>query len=252
MARPRRSAVATALLTLALAGCGSELGLPEAASEEGDQILGLWRGSVVAALGVAALIWALVCWSVLRYRRRSDDLPSQAPENIPIEVLYTLAPLVVVVIFFVFTIVVQERVTGADEGEDLRVDVTGFQWSWEFDYPELGIEVEGDGQEPPVLVLPVGARVRFDLRTPDVNHSFWVPEFLVKRDLIRRVDNQLWVTVDREGSFVGRCAEFCGTKHWAMRFAVDVVSQAEFDRWVVDNRPSRQASANGSTRDGGQ
>jgi cytochrome c oxidase subunit II len=223
-----------AVLVLALVPACGELGLPEPASDNGDRILGLWKGSVLAGLAVAALIWALVAWSILRYRRRNDDLPSQVPENIPIEIAYTVAPLVVVAVLFGFTVFTQEKVTGARSEPDLEIEVIGFQWSWEFRYPDLGVEVESTGQEDPVLVLPVGAVVRFDLVAEDVDHSFWVPEFLEKRDLIPRVDNRVDLEVTRAGEWTGRCAEFCGLQHWAMRFGVRAVPQDEFDRWVRD------------------
>jgi cytochrome c oxidase subunit 2 len=208
------------------------MGLPDPVTDDGDRILGLWRGAVFAGLAVAALIWALVAWSVLRYRRRNDDLPSQTPYNIPLEIAYTIAPLVIVAVLFGFTVFTQEKVTGASQRPDLEVEVVGFQWSWEFRYRELGIDVESNGKEDPVLVLPVGRTVRFDLVAEDVNHSFWVPEFLEKRDLIPRVDNHIDVAVTREGEWTGRCAEFCGLRHWAMRFGVRAVPPAEFDRWV--------------------
>ena len=230
--RTRRALVAVLVLAVVPA-CGG-YGLPDPASADGEQILGLWKGAVLAGLAVAALIWALVAWSILRYRRRNDDLPSQTPENIPLEIAYTLTPLLVVAVLFGFTVATQEEVTGAEGRPDLEVEVVGFQWSWEFRYRDLGVDVESTGEEDPVLVLPVGATVRFDLVAEDVDHSFWVPEFLVKRDLIPRVDNHIDMEVTREGEWTGRCAEFCGLQHWAMRFGVRAVPQDEFDRWVRD------------------
>jgi cytochrome c oxidase subunit 2 len=231
--RTRWALLAVLLLALVPA-CSGDFGFPDPASDDGDRILGLWKGSVLAGLAVAALIWALVAWSILRYRRRNDDLPSQSPYNIPLEIAYTVAPLVVVAVLFAFAVFTQEEVTGAERHPDLEVEVIGFQWSWEFRYRDLGVEVESTGEEDPVLVLPVGAVVRFDLVAEDVNHSFWVPEFLEKRDLIPRVDNHLDLEVTRAGEWTGRCAEFCGLQHWAMRFGVRAVPQAEFDRWVRD------------------
>jgi cytochrome c oxidase subunit 2 len=229
-----RWALAGVVAVLGLSGCGGDYGLPDPATEDGETILGLWKGAVLAGLAVAALIWALVAWSILRYRRRNDDLPSQTPYNIPLEIAYTVAPLVIVAVLFGFTMFVQEDVTGAETDPDLEVEVIGFQWSWEFRYPDLDVDVESTGEGDPVLVLPVGATVRFDLVAEDVNHSFWVPEFLEKRDLIPRVDNEVFVDVTRAGEWTGRCSEFCGLKHWAMRFGVRAVPQDEFDRWVRD------------------
>jgi cytochrome c oxidase subunit 2 len=231
----RRRALLAVLAVVALAlvpGCGDDFGMPSPASDNGGHVLGLWKGAVLAGFAVAALIWALVVWSILRYRRRNDDLPSQSPYNIPLEIAYTVAPLVIVAVLFGFTVVTQEKVTGAEKRPDLEVEVIGFQWSWEFRYSDLGVDVKSTGDDDPVLVLPVGSVVRFDLVAEDVNHSFWVPEFLEKRDLIPRVDNHIDVEVTRAGEWTGRCAEFCGLQHWAMRFGVRAVPQAEFDRWV--------------------
>jgi len=185
---------------------------------------------------VGGLVWALVVWSVLRYRRRNDDLPSQTPYNIPVEVVYTGVPLVIVAALFGLTVFTQESVTATDPDPDLVVEVTGFQWSWELSYPDLGVEVVSDGVDPPRMVLPVGATVRFELRTADVNHSLWVPEFLVKRDLIKGVDNTVDVEVREAGEWTGRCAEFCGLDHWKMYLDVAAVPRAEFDAWVEENR----------------
>ena len=228
------SATAVVPGVLAAGGCGAggRFGFPEPASEQGGKILGLWQGSVLVALAVGALVWALIVWTVLRYRRRDDTLPSQEPENIPVEVAYTVAPLLVVAALFGVTVFTQEEVTASDPDPDLVVEVTGFQWSWEFAYPDEGVEVVSNGDDPPRLVLPVGATVRFELATTDVNHSFWVPEFLVKRDLIQGVENTIDVDVERAGEWTGRCAEFCGLDHWKMNFAVSAVPQGEFDRWV--------------------
>ena len=115
---------------------------------------------------------------------------------------------------FAFTLVAQERIVDVDDDPDLVVDVTGFEWSWQFDYPDDGVTVTGTPEQPPELVLPVGRTVRMNLRTEDVIHSFWVPEFLGKRDLIPRVDNEIDVTSPRKGTWTGRCAEYCGLDHW--------------------------------------
>src|ERR671917_448711 len=114
-----------------------------------------------------------------------------------------LGAVVLLAVLFGFTVATQERVTGLEEDPDLEVEVIGFQWSWEFRYRDEGVVVESTGEGDPVLVLPVGATVRFDLVAEDVNHSFWVPEFLEKRDLIPRVDNSIDLEVTREGEWTG-------------------------------------------------
>src|ERR687897_734547 len=116
----RRRLLPAVLMLVLLPACG-DYGLPEPATDDGERILGLWKGSVFAGLAVAALIWALVAWSILRYRRRNDDLPSQTPYNIPLEIAYTITPLVIVAVLFGFTVFTQEEITGAEEDVDLDV-----------------------------------------------------------------------------------------------------------------------------------
>lgn len=236
----RRLAPAPTLLLLgALGACsdGPDFGVPDPVTEQGRDIAELWHGSAVAGLVVGAVVWGLIIWSVVRYRRRSDALPSQTPHNIPLEVFYTVVPLLVIAGLVAFTIPTQDRITHVDEEPDLVVDVVGFQWSWEFRYPQHDVVVRtagSDVDDRPELVLPVGQVVRFDLVTRDVVHSFWVPEFLAKRDLIPGVDNAVQVRIEEEGTWRGRCAEFCGLDHWKMLFEVRAVPAEEFERWLAD------------------
>jgi cytochrome c oxidase subunit 2 len=236
VSRRRLSVAFAAAALVAAAGCsdGPRVGMPDSISEQGDEILGLWRGSVYAGLAVLALVWGLVVWCVFRYRRRNDDLPSQMPENIPIELLYTATPLVIVVVLFAFTLVTQDRVTALVDDPDVTIEVVGFQWSWEFRYPDQDLVVRSNGVDPPQLVVPVDATVRFRLLTRDVVHSFWVPDLLLKRDLINEVDNEIDVHVNEAGEWRGRCAEFCGLDHWRMYFDLVAVPQDQFEQRLTE------------------
>jgi cytochrome c oxidase subunit 2 len=219
-----------------LGGCSPADMMPESASEQGDAVLGLWSPAVVAALVVGSIVWALIVWSVIRYRKRSDTLPLQVEEHIPIEIAYTVAPIVIVVVLFVFGTLAYRDVSATVEQPDHTVEVIGFQWSWRFTYEGTDVVVQGTGEDNdgPELVLPVDRTTRLVLVSDDVAHSFWVPELLSKRDLIPGVDNEIDVTPTREGLFRGRCAEFCGLDHWRMYFQLRVVSGEEFDAWVAE------------------
>lgn len=222
--------------SVALGGCGVRLGMPDSATEQGDTVLDLWSPAVVAAFVVGALVWALIIWSVIRYRKRSDALPSQIDEHIPLEILYTVVPIVIVAVLFVFGTVAYRDISETTATPDHVVTVTGFQWSWQFTYEGTDVVVQGtgEGNDGPELVLPVGETTRLDLVSEDVAHSFWVPEFLGKRDLIPGVDNEIDVTPTEEGTYRGRCAEFCGLDHWRMYFQVRIVPPAEFDAWIEE------------------
>ncbi len=234
-----------------LIGCGlPDRTFPDAVTRDGDELLSLWWGSSIAALAVALFVWGLVAFAVVRYRhrRRDDRAPSQSSSNIPLEIAYTAIPLVIVAVLFGFSFAVQRQVTSTDVEPDLAVDVIGFQWQWQFRYPSEGITISGTDEDPAVLVLPVGQRVRLNLRTTDVIHSFWVPQFLTKRDMVPGVDNEIDLTVDEPGRWTGRCAEFCGLYHYRMNFEVRAVPPREYRSWVSETREETRARSEVSRR----
>lgn len=226
----------------ALVGLGAcsapQFGAPDAATDQGSDISSLYRGMVVAALVVGAIVWALIGWSLVRYRRRGrSDIPSQRSLHIPIEIAYTAVPVLIVALLFLLSTRTQRRVDKLDPNPDVKVEVIGFQWQWQFRYPDEGVTVTGDSvREPPELVLPMGQTTELRLVTADVNHSFWVPRFLYKRDLIKGVRNAIDVRPIKAGSFAGRCAEYCGLDHWRMNFTVRVVSPAAYRAWLAERK----------------
>jgi cytochrome c oxidase subunit 2 len=236
---------------LALSACSSEdqdqiarLAMPEPATDRAPLIDELWRWSWLAALIVGVLVWGLILYAVFKYRRRSDDeIPVQTRYNLPIEILYTVAPVVVVLVFFYFTVQTQNGVLAeaSESGEsDHTIKVVGQKWSWTFNYMEedaVGGETvytAGTPAELPTLVLPVDESVDVELSSPDVIHSFWVPAFLFKMDVVPGRDNSFSFTPTREGTFAGKCAELCGTYHSRMLFNVEVVSAEEYDAYLQD------------------
>lgn len=217
-----------------LGGCGYNFGLPESVTEQGDDITGLWRLFTSVAIVIGILVWGLILWSVVRYRRRSDELPKQTLYNIPVEVAYTTIPLVIVAVLFISTTRVIDSVNARVEDPDLTVEVTGFQWQWRFEYPEEGVTVVGETDRPAEMVVPQGATVRLKLTSTDVIHAFWLPEFMIKRDAIPGRVTEFDMTVTQAGIFdSGRCVEYCGLNHDDMRFTVRSVPQAEFDSWAA-------------------
>jgi cytochrome c oxidase subunit 2 len=157
------------------------------------------------------------------------------------EILYTIAPVLVVLAFFKFVIDTQTDVNAAVEEPDHVIKVVGQQWSWTFNYIEddaldgqTSVYQVGTPAEMPTLYLPVDETVRFELSSPDVVHSFWVPAFSYKLDVVPGRDNAFSLTPIREGSFVGKCAELCGTYHSRMLFNVEVVSAEEYAEHLRD------------------
>ena len=241
--RRRAGASAAALGSLALVATACEgvprFGFPDPVTEDGDRILSLWQGSVLTALAVGAVVWGLLLWSVVRFRRRPSvtGLPGQRDDNVPIEVLYTLIPIAIVAVLFGFTVFTQEKATEIAARPDVVVEAIGYQWQWQFRYPDEGVVVTGTTDEPrPTMVLPVGANVRLNLRTTDVIHSFWVPRFLKKLDLVPGMENEMDVKVNDPGVFPGRCAEYCGLDHARMDFRVEAVSPDAYRAWLDQQR----------------
>lgn len=249
---PRGAALAA--LGLAATGCASNeftrLGIPAPITEQAERVIALWQGSWVAAFAVGILVWGLIIWSVIFHRKRSEQLPPQVRYNMPIEALYTVLPIVIISVLFYFTARDQTYLMETAEPADVNVEVVGFQWSWQFNYlddkRENGGETEfavvGTPDEEPVLVLPEGAVVHFDLHSPDVIHSFWVPAFVFKMDIIPGRDNQFQVKLneDTAGSYRGRCAELCGVDHTRMLFELRVLPQDEYDQWVQEQEALTQ------------
>jgi cytochrome c oxidase subunit 2 len=225
---------ALTLLAASLSGCGVKdlprLGMPYSATEQGDRILRLWQGAWIAAFAVGLLVVGLIFWAMVAYRRRSnDEVPVQTKYNVPIEIFYTAVPLVIIAVLFFFTARDESKLTATTEHPDLTVNVVGFRWGWTFNYVDSQTFDVGSPAQLPTLWLPVKATVQFQLTSPDVIHDFWVPAFLEKRDIIPGKMNVYDLTLTREGSFRGKCAELCGTYHSRMLFNVKVVSQADFD-----------------------
>ena len=178
---------------------------------------------------------------------RANKMVKNTHHRIGLEVAYTIIPLILVVGLFVVTVRTIRTVEATTDSPDLTVDVVGFQWQWQFTYPESGVVVVGnDDTEPPELVLPAGSSVRFNLESRDVIHSFWVPGFLFKRDLIPGTPTSFDANVNNETGFYdnGACAEFCGLYHGRMTFSVRIVSPDDFDRWLADQ--SSISQENGS------
>jgi cytochrome c oxidase subunit 2 len=210
--------------------------MPPPLTDQAEDIDRVWNLFWYLALGVVALVAVLIAVAVIRFRRRSSSLPRQRHQNIPIEIVYTAVPLLVIVGLFGITVYSTQAVDEVDDDVDLIVEVVGFQWQWQFTYPEAGVEVVGTDRVVPELVLPTGAAVRFDMTSLDVIHSFWIPGFRFKRDVFPRQTTTFQVDVsDREGFYENRgvCAEFCGLDHTTMRFSVRIVTPDEFDEWLA-------------------
>ncbi len=260
--RPRRAIAATvaAGLAIILAGCTptelagflpgwDETGVPATSQTAG--ITAMWVNSWIVLLGVGVLTWGLIGWALIVYRRRKGQtgLPVQLRYNMPIEIFFTVVPLIFIIGMFAFT--AQEQALIEERNDDPDVVITAYakQWAWDFVYH--GDEADGsddvysvsiqaqpdvngtiDRDQAPTLYLPVDKELRIELRSRDVVHSFWIVEFLYKKDMYIGRDNSWSFTPTRVGDYKGVCAELCGEYHSMMLFNVKVVEQDEYDAYL--------------------
>jgi cytochrome c oxidase subunit 2 len=225
---------------LLIAGCGMAPG----GTPQGREITRLWNILFVSGGIIFLLVEGLILWAVIRYRRRDDELPRQTHGNNLLEVTWTLIPLAIVIFLFVISWQGISRVDALSAHPDRVIQVEGFQWQWNFTYvgerlptrpgeDPQSLTLEGTIARPPELVLPLGETVRFELQSNDVIHSFFVPGWNFKRDVVPGRRNSFEVTADRAGTFRGQCAEYCGLAHNDMHFTIRVVPEAEFRAWLA-------------------
>ena len=250
MARGSRLARLAALGLLGivtLTGCDLNnqfwrFGWPAGITDQAQDMRRLWTGSVIAALIVGFVVWGLIIFTVVRDRKRGDELPKQTAYNLPLEIVYTIIPFVIIAALFFFTVVVQDKVKTVSAHPDETIAVKAFKWNWQFVYPDKKdangqpVSTVGTSTEIPILVLPTDRTIKFQLTSADVIHSFWVPEFLFKLDVIpgneNGRNNVFQVTVRKQGAYVGRCAELCGTYHAFMNFEVRTVSLQDYNSYI--------------------
>jgi cytochrome c oxidase subunit II len=251
---PRAALAAIALLVTT--GCKSttftRLGLPEPVTKQGDVVITLWQGSWAAAWIVGIVVWGLIIWAVLFHRKRGDRIPHQVRYNLPIEFLYTVVPFIMVGVLFYFTARDENYLDKMSAKPDVIVNVTGFQWSWKFDYPQYKVAGSATGDvtelgqmwpgKLPVMEIPVGRTVRFNLASVDVIHAFWVDEFEFKRDVLPDHPNQFEITPTKTGTFTGHCSELCGLYHSRMLFTLKIVTPEQFQQWISGQQNQQLAS----------
>lgn len=307
-----------ALGGMALSGCdvaapegalGTFLGMgwPKGITPEAHAMYNFWVWVWAVAWIIGFVMWGLFiygmfAWSAKRAEKNGKgEFPRQTQYNIPLELVLTILPIVIVMGLFFFTVQTQDKATALDKDPKVVVDVTAYQWNWKFGYQAVNGELTKNGQdydgvdaerqalaeaskvedeaaggknpihnmsksdvsylhfdkietlgtteEIPVLVLPTNTAIEFQLASADVSHSFWVPEFLFKRDAYNhpeanKQERRFQIEkIEKEGAFVGRCAEMCGTYHAMMNFEIRAVSPEKFTEYL-DYRMKNPEAAN--------
>jgi cytochrome c oxidase subunit 2 len=236
--RSKRSAALLVVVGgLLLAGCQvPTFGAYRGATTQGQDSFKLWQLFMIAGIVVFAIVFLLILWSIIRYRRRDNAIPRQFQYNTLFEVFYTVTPLILVLVLFAFTVVTENEVTAVPVSK-VNIDVTAFQWGWRFFYPATGKTVIGqtnhgpDGLGPQ-MVVPTGEKVHIYLVSADVVHGFYVPQFNYQIYAQPGHPNNFDFTVLKDGTYRGQCSELCGLYHSLMYFSIRSVSPDQFDTWV--------------------
>lgn len=233
-----RSILRGGALFLFLALLGGCLLPPAPKTDAGQDVFNLY----VLVLALAAVVFVgvegFIVYAIVRYRRRpgDDSLPEQHHGNTKVEILWTAIPSVIVLALFVMSVITLGSVEARADRPGVTIEVDGRQWTWDFRYPE-GVTISGRSGEPVEMVVPVGEPVRLVLDSLDVNHAFFVPDFLLKRDLIKMAEgsepNEIEFVVTEAGTYAGQCAEFCGVGHADMIFSVTALPRADYDAYLA-------------------
>jgi cytochrome c oxidase subunit 2 len=256
----KRAAGAAGLLggAVLLSSCTvPTFGAYRGATVQGHDEFKLWLLLVFMSIPVLVIVWGLTAWTVARYGRRrkgNDKIPKQFQQHIPIELAYTIIPIIMVAVIFYFTVVTENEVDAVASHPAVVVDTLAYQWGWRFHYQSTPVTVETVGpptllaglpENPryPQLVLPVDETTRIVLRSNDVVHGFYVAAFNFSRYALPGVTNVFDLTPTKLGVFPGRCTQFCGLYHSEMLFSVRVVPDATFRHWItshpqLNGRPS--------------
>jgi len=245
-----------------------EMGMQPAANELKARIIDLHNLVLIIITMITILVGALLVWVMVRYNATRNPVPSTTSHNTTIEVLWTVIPVLILVVIASFRLVYYLDHT---PDPDMTIKVTAHQWYWEYGYPEAGelaIEsrmirdedlkpgqlrlLEVDNQ----LVVPVGKKIRILTNSVDVIHSFFIPSLGVQRYAIPGRTIETWMTVDKPGVYYGQCNQICGVDHSRMPIAVKAVTQDEYKAWLGQAKkaaltdPSQRrvlADATGST-----
>ncbi len=228
----RRLIPLLAVLACVLTGCGeTNLSALKPQGPIAEEQFGLMKLAVYIMVGVVVVVFAISAYVLIRYRKRpgQDEIPEQVEGNHTLEVIWTVIPIVLLLILAVPTVSTTFKLAKDYSGDKnaLQVKVTAKQFWWEFEYPGLGVVTAQD------LWIPTDKTIQLTLTSSDVVHSFWVPALAGKMDTNPGMENKMYLKAPKEGVYKGKCAELCGASHALMDFKVVAVSPDKFDAWVA-------------------
>ncbi len=217
---------------------------------------------VVIGIGV----FSVMIYSIIKHRKSVGAIALNFHENTMIELIWTVVPIIILISLAIPAAKTLIKIEDSSKS-DMTIKVTGYQWKWEYEYPEEGIRffsnldeksrqasAKGSGIDPAsvdhylrevdnAVVVPVGKKVRFLFTANDVNHSWWVPELAIKKDAIPGFVNDMWTLIEKPGTYRGQCAELCGTGHGFMPIKVVAMEAADYGKWLSTEKQKVAAAA---------
>ena len=238
----------------------SKYNLPTPQSEVAREIFDLHILIMWVCVGIFVVVFGAMFYSLYAHRKSKGHQAAQFHENHKLEIVWTIIPFVILMAMAVpstKTILNMRDVSNPD----MDIKVTGYQWKWEYDYPNDGVKFlstmstprdQINNQAPKgehyllevdhPMVVPVGKKVRLLITANDVIHSWWVPAFGIKQDAIPGYIKEAWFKAENPGIFRGVCAELCGKDHGFMPIVVEVKTQADYDKWLADQKAAKAAA----------
>lgn len=248
----------TALLLSSGAMAGWQLNMTRGVTDISEQVWTLHMAMMIIVTIIGILVFGVMFWAMFRYRRSRNPNPATWHENTRLEVLWTVVPIFILVAMTIPATVVLAKIYDTPS-EAMTVKIDGYQWRWEYTYladtldeqvsffsslttPQsqiqrqmaAGVDYLLEVDNP--LVIPVDTPVRFLITSNDVIHSWWVPDFGIKKDAVPGIINEAHTTVNETGIYRGMCAELCGNGHAYMPIVVEVVEQEEYEAWMAEQR----------------
>lgn len=239
------------VIALALTGCGNEQLTAMLPKGEGAEMqFNLMMLSLYIMIGVFVVVALIYTVVLVRFRRRGEsdnEIPEQTEGNVVLEILWTVVPIILLLILAVPTVMttfaLDEGTEKVPEGATV-VKVTAHQYWWEFEYPDLEVKTSQD------LHIPTGERVYFELVSKDVTHSFWVPTLGGKMDTNTATENKMWLNAQEPGTYYGKCAELCGPSHALMDFKVIAQEKEDFEAWAENMKEAGSQAASDQAAQG--
>ncbi len=238
------------LFTAPAAYADWQLNLREGVTEISRSVYSLHMIIFWICVVIAIVVFGVMLWSVVYHRKSRGAKAENFHENVYVEIAWTIIPIIILVGMAVPATATLKKMYDTSES-DIDIQVTGYQWKWRYQYLESGVDffsslatpaeqIQGKAEKTEnyllevdnPLVIPVGKKVRFLITANDVIHSWWVPDFAVKKDAIPGFINESWVKAEQTGIYRGQCAELCGKDHGFMPIVVEVKSQEDYQSWI--------------------